>query len=184
MGHDHAHGTGVKHRRRLAIVLALSVSVLLVEAVVAALTGSLALLADAGHMLGDSVGIAMALAAITAAQRGGSPGSRRTFGYHRTEVLAAGLNGLVLLVLAGFVGWHAVGRLSSSVELAATPILLAGGVGLVANVIGLFLLREGAAESLNVRGAYLEVLGDALGSVAVLVSATVIALTGWMQADA
>ncbi|MGB9012804.1 MAG: cation diffusion facilitator family transporter, partial [Aeromicrobium sp.] len=184
MGHDHAHGTGVKHRRRLAIVLALSVSVLLVEAVVAALTGSLALLADAGHMLGDSVGIAMALAAITAAQRGGSPGSRRTFGYHRTEVLAAGLNGLVLLVLAGFVGWHAVGRLSSSVELAATPILLAGGVGLVANVIGLFLLREGAAESLNVRGAYLEVLGDALGSVAVLVSATVIALTDWMQADA
>lgn len=184
MGHDHAHGTGVQHRGRLALVLALTLTVLVVEAVVAAFTGSLALLADAGHMLGDSVGIAMALAAITVAQRGGGPGSRRTFGYHRTEVLAAGLNGLVLMVLAGFVTWNAVGRLGADVELAATPILVAGSVGLIANGIGLVLLRAGAAESLNVRGAYLEVLGDALGSVAVLVSAGVIATTGWAQADA
>ena len=184
MGHDHAHGTGVKHRGRLAIVLGLSLTVFVVEAVVAAFTGSLALLADAGHMLGDSVGIAMALAAIAVAQRGGAAGSRRTFGYHRTEVLAAGLNGLLLMGVAAFVIWQAVGRLGSTVELAATPILIAGGIGLVANVIGLVLLRAGAAESLNVRGAYLEVLGDALGSVAVLISAGVIALTGWVQADA
>lgn len=174
----------MQHRGRLAIVLGLSLSVFLVEAVVAALTGSLALLADAGHMLGDSVGIVMALAAITVAQRGAAPGSRRTFGYHRTEVLAAGLNGLLLLGVAGFVAWHAVGRLGSGAELEAIPILLAGGIGLVANVCGLLLLRRGAAESMNVRGAYLEVLGDTLGSVAVLVSAGVIALTGWMQADA
>lgn len=165
-------------------MLVLSLTVLLVEAVVAAITGSLALLADAGHMLGDSAGIAMALAAITVAQRGGASGSRRTFGYHRTEVLAAGLNGLLLLVLSGFVAWHAIGRLGSGTELAATPILIAGGVGLVANLIGLMLLRGGAAESLNVRGAYLEVLGDTLGSIAVLVSAGIIAFTGWFEADA
>lgn len=183
-GHGNAHGTGVQHRGRLAVVLGLSLTVFAVEAVVAALTGSLALLADAGHMLGDSVGVAMALAAIAVAQRGGATGSRRTFGYHRTEVLAAGLNGLLLLGVAGFVTWHAVGRLGSSAELAATPILIAGGVGLVANAIGLVLLRAGAAESLNVRGAYLEVLGDTLGSIAVLVSAAVIAITGWVQADA
>ncbi len=184
MGHDHAHGTGARHRGRLAIVLALTVGVLVVEAVVAWITGSLALLADAGHLLGDSFGILMALAAITVAQRGGSPRSRRTFGYHRTEVIAAGLNGLILLGLAGWVVYSAVRRLGDSPELEARPILIAGAIGLVVNVIGLLLLRGGAQESLNVRGAYLEVLGDALGSVAVLVSAAVILTTGWDAADA
>lgn len=184
MGHDHAHGTGVRHRGRLALVLALTVAVLAVEAVVAWITGSLALLADAGHLLGDSFGILMALVAITVAQRGGGLGSRRSFGFLRTEVIAAGLNGLILLGLAGWVVYNAVSRLGSSPELEATPILAAGAIGLVVNVIGLLLLRGGAQESLNVRGAYLEVLGDALGSVAVLVSATVILTTGWDGADA
>lgn len=184
MGHDHAHGTGVRHRGRLALVLALTVAVLVVEAVVAWITGSLALLADAGHLLGDSFGILMALVAITVAQRGGGLGSRRSFGFLRTEVIAAGLNGLILLGLAGWVVYNAVSRLGSSPELEATPILAAGAIGLVVNVIGLLLLRGGAQESLNVRGAYLEVLGDALGSVAVLVSATVILATGWDGADA
>ena len=184
MGHDHAHGTGVRHRGRLALVLALTVAVLVVEAVVAWITGSLALLADAGHLLGDSFGILMALVAITVAQRGGGLGSRRSFGFLRTEVIAAGLNGLILLGLAGWVVYNAVSRLGSSPELEATPILAAGAIGLVVNVIGLLLLRGGAQESLNVRGAYLEVLGDALGSVAVLVSATVILTTGWDGADA
>ncbi|MCL3819691.1 cation diffusion facilitator family transporter [Aeromicrobium wangtongii] len=184
MGHDHAHGTGVQHRGRLTLVLALSVTVLVVEAVVAAVTGSLALLADAGHMLGDSFGILMALAAITVAQRGGGPGSRRTFGYHRTEILAAGLNGLVLLGLAVWVAVHAIGRFGDAPELDGGLILFAGAVGLIANVIGLLLLRDGSKESLNVRGAYLEVLGDALGSIAVLVSAGVILATDWYAADA
>lgn len=184
MGHDHAHGAGVAHRGRLALVLGLSLSVLVVEAIVAWITGSLALLADAGHMLGDSFGIVMALAAITVAQRGGGVGSRRTFGYSRTEVLAAGLNGLILLGLAGWVTISAVRRFGDSPELEGGLILLAGAVGLVVNLIGLVLLRHGAQESINVRGAYLEVLGDALGSVAVLVSATVILLTGWYPADA
>jgi cobalt-zinc-cadmium efflux system protein len=184
MGHDHAHGTGVQHRSRLAVVLAMSLTVLVVEAVVAALTGSLALLADAGHLLGDSFGIAMALIAITVAQRAGAPGSRRTFGHHRTEILAAGLNGLVLTGIAVWVTVSAIGRLGDAPELDGVPVLVAGGVGLVVNVIGLLLLRDGSKESLNVRGAYLEVVGDALGSVAVLASATVILLTGYYAADA
>jgi cobalt-zinc-cadmium efflux system protein len=184
MGHDHAHGTGARHRGRLALVLALTLSVLLVEAVVAWLTGSLALLADAGHLLGDSFGILMALVAITVAQRGGALGSRRTFGLSRSEVIAAGVNGLVLLGLAGWVAYSAIRRFGDSPELEGGWILVAGAVGLAVNVIGLLLLRGGAQESLNVRGAYLEVLGDALGSVAVLVSATIILLTGWYPADA
>ncbi len=184
MGHDHGHGAGVRHRGRLAVVLALTCCVLVVEAVVAWITGSLALLADAGHLLGDSFGIVMALAAITVAQRGGGPGSRRSFGYLRTEVIAAGLNGLILLGLAGWVVVSAIRRLGDSPELEAAPILVAGAIGLVVNVVGLMLLRGGAQESLNVRGAYLEVLGDALGSVAVLASALVILTTGWDAADA
>lgn len=184
MGHDHAHGSGVQHRGRLAIVLALSLTVLVVEAVIAVVTGSLALLADAGHMLGDSFGLVMALAAITVAQRGGAPGSRRTFGYHRTEILAAGLNGLVLLGLAVWVTVSAIGRFGDAPELEGGLILVAGAVGLVVNVIGLALLRSGSQESLNVRGAYLEVLGDALGSVAVIASATIILLTDFYAADA
>jgi len=184
MGHDHAHGTGVQHRGRLALVLALSLTVLVVEAVIAAMTGSLALLADAGHVLGDSFGILMALAAITVAQRGGGLGSRRTFGYQRTEILVAGLNGLILLGLAVWVTVSAIDRFGDAPELDGGLILVAGGVGLVVNVIGLLLLRGGSKESLNVRGAYLEVVGDALGSVAVLASATVILLTDWYAADA
>ena len=183
MGHQHGQGTGIRHRGRLALVLVLSLVVLAVEAVVAWITGSLALLADAGHVLGDSAGIVMALAAISVAQRG-RPGSRRSFGYHRSEVIAAGLNGILLLALAGWIVVSAVRRLGDSPEIDGTLVLAAAGVGLVVNVVGLLLLRAGAAESMNVRGAYLEVLGDALGSVAVLVSAVVILATGWDPADA
>lgn len=191
MGHQHGiaapgggqHGSGARHRGRLVLALALSLAVLLVEAVVAWVTGSLALLADAGHVLGDSIGIVMALAAMTVAQVG-RPGSRRTFGYHRTEILAAGLNGLLLLAVAGWVVVTAVRRLGDPPAIEAMPILLAGGLGLVANVVALLVLRDGARESLNVRGAYLEVLGDALGSVAVLASAVVVLTTDWYAADA
>lgn len=174
----------MQHRGRLAIVLGLSLTVLVVEAVVAAITGSLALLADAGHVLGDSVGIALALAAISVAQRGGGPGGRRSFGFHRTEVLAAGLNGLLLLALSVWILVSAIRRLEDAPALDGAPVLAAGAVGLVVNVVGLMLLRSGSQESLNVRGAYLEVVGDALGSVAVLVSAVVVLVTGWYPADA
>ncbi|MFT4298970.1 MAG: cation diffusion facilitator family transporter [Aeromicrobium sp.] len=185
MGHDHGHGSvGAAHRGRLAVVLAMSLTVLVVEAVVALLTGSLALLADAAHLLGDSFGLVLALAAITVAQRGGAPGSRRTFGYHRTEILAAGLNGLALIGLCVWIVVGAVRRLGAPEPLEAWPVLVAGAVGLAVNVAGLLILREGAGESLNVRGAYLEVLGDAAGSAAVIVSSLVVLGTGWVRADA
>lgn len=184
MGHDHSHSAGVQHRGRLALVLGLTLTVLIVEAVVALITGSLALLADAGHMLGDSFGIVMALAAITVAQRGGGPESRRSFGYQRTEILAAGLNGLILIGLSVWIAVSAIGRFGDAPHIEGGMVLAAGAVGLIVNIIGLFLLRAGSEDSLNVRGAYLEVLGDALGSVAVLMSATVILLTEWYAADA
>lgn len=181
MGHDHAHGAGVQHRGRLALVLALTLSVLVAQAVVGVFSGSLALLADAGHMLSDSFGLVLALAAIAVAQRPGGP--RRTYGFHRTEVLAAGANGLVLLVICVGIVVSAVRRLDDPPAVAGVAVLITGVVGLAANVVGLILLRGGAQESLNVRGAYLEVLGDALGSIAVIVSALVIVLTGWNLAD-
>lgn len=162
-------------------VLGLTLVVLIVQTVVGLLTGSLALLADAGHMLSDSFGLVLALVAIAVAQRPGGP--RQTYGVHRTEVLAAGLNGLVLLGICAVIAFNAVSRLEDPPAIEGGWVLAAGAVGLAANVVGLFVLRAGARESLNVRGAYLEVLGDALGSVAVIVSAVVIVLTGWHLAD-
>jgi len=182
VGHDHAHGTpSAQQRPRLAFVLGLTVLVLLVEVVAALVTGSLALLADAGHMLSDTFGLVMALIAVTVAQRAGSP--RRTFGNHRTEILAAGANGLVLLGLCVWIVVSAIGRLGDAPEVDSPLMLAAGALGLAANVVGLLVLRAGAKESLNVRGAYLEVMGDAFGSVAVIAAAAVIALTGWYDAD-
>lgn len=183
MGHGHQHGNGVQHRGRLALVLAIALVVFVVQLVVAALTGSLALFADAGHVLTDAVGVAMALIAITIGQRGGGPDARSSYGFHRAEVLAAGANGLILLGLCVAIVIGAVRRLSAPVEIDGGLVLAAGAVGLAANIVALLLLRDGASENLNMRGAYLEVLGDALGSVAVLVGAAVIVLTGWNQAD-
>ena len=183
MGHDHSHGNGVQHRSRLVVVLGLALTVLVVEAVAAWITGSLALLADAGHMLGDAFGVAMALAAISVAQVGGRPGSRRSFGYHRTEILAAALNGLILLALSIWVAVSAVQRFGDAPKIDGGLMMAAGIVGLVINTIGIRLLRAGAKESLNVRGAYLEVVGDALGSVAVIAAAILITTMGWYLAD-
>lgn len=181
MGHDHAHGSGVEHRGRLVLVLALSLGVLAVQVVFAIATGSLALLADAGHVLSDAFGLVLALAAISVAQRPGGP--RRTYGFHRTEVLAAGVNGLVLLGICVAVVAGAIRRLEDPPAIEGGWVLVAGLIGLAVNVVGLVVLRAGSRESLNVRGAYLEVLGDALGSVAVIGSALVIMLTGWDLAD-
>ncbi|HPU12606.1 MAG TPA: cation diffusion facilitator family transporter [Aeromicrobium sp.] len=181
MGHDHAHGAGIKHRGRLTIVLALTLSVLVLQVVVALWTGSIALLADAGHLLSDSFGLVLALGAIAIAQRPGP--QRSTFGLHRTEILAAGANGLVVVGICVAIVAGALSRLGDAPEVDGWPVLATGVVGLAVNVVGLFLLRAGAEESLNVRGAYLEVLGDALGSIAVIISATIIVLTGWYLAD-
>lgn len=181
MGHAHDHAAGVTHRPRLIAILVLTVAVVGLQVVVGLLSGSLALLADAGHMLSDSFGVAMALAAIGLAQRTGGPS--RTFGFHRAEIIAAGLNGLLLLGLCTFIVVAAVRRIGDVPEVDGLLVLLVGAIGLAVNVVGIALLRAGAKENLNVRGAYLEVLGDALGSVAVIVSALVVVATGWHAAD-
>jgi cation diffusion facilitator family transporter len=186
MGHGHGHGVasgtpGAGERRRLAVILGLTVLVMAAEVAGAVLSGSLALLADAGHMATDAVGIALALGAVTLAQRPAR--GRRTFGWQRAEILAAVANGLLLLGVAVYVLVQAVRRIGHPPEIGSGLMLGVAAVGLAVNLFGLALLHRGRQRSLNVRGAYLEVLGDALGSVAVIVAAVVIATTGWTPAD-
>jgi len=184
MGHDHgaAHGTAAAvHRGRLAVVLALTVGVFLVEVVGALVSGSLALLADAAHMATDALGIGMALGAVSLAQRPAA--GRRTFGWQRIEVLAAVANGLLLIGVGGYVVVQAIRRIGAPPDIHAGWMLSVAVLGLVVNIGSLALLHAGQAESLNTRGAYLEVLGDAFGSLAVIVAAVVIATTGWTGAD-
>ena len=179
---SHAHGSAAaRHRGRLAVVLVLSLVVLVAELVGAAVADSLALLADAGHVLTDVGGIALALVAIQLAQR--PPSSARTFGYLRLEILAAAANAALLLVIGAVVLFEAWQRLSEPPEIRSGAMLAFAVVGLAANAVSLWLLRGTQGESLNMRGAYLEVLGDLAGSAAVIVAALVIAATGWMWAD-
>jgi len=180
MGHDHG-SAAAGHRGRLAAVLALSVTILLVEAVGSVVANSLALLADAGHVLTDVLGIALALVAIWFAQRPATSG--RTFGFLRLEILAAVTNALLLIAIAFVVLFEAWQRLSEPPVIASGPMLAFALVGLAANAVSLLLLRNAQRESLNMRAAYLEVVGDLAGSVAVIVAAVVIALTGWTGAD-
>ena len=182
MGHAHDHGAASAGRRgRLAVVLGLTVAVLVAELVGAAVSGSLALLADAGHMATDALGLGLALGAVTLAQRPAR--GRRTFGWQRLEILAAVANGLLLIGVGVFVVVEAVRRIGRPPEIDSGVMLGIAVVGLAVNLAGLALLHGGRRTSLNVRGAYLEVLGDALGSVAVIVAAVVIATTGWTPAD-
>src|SRR3954464_89508 len=160
MGQGHTHGpvtAGGAQRHRLVIVLGLTLAVMAAEIAGAIGSGSLALLADAGHMATDAAGIALALGAVTLAQRPAR--GRRTFGWQRVEILAAVANGLLLLGVAGYVLVEAALRIGRPAEIGSTPMLVIAGVGLVVNLIGLGLLRAGREKSLNVRGAYLEVLG-------------------------
>ncbi|TFC95141.1 MULTISPECIES: cation diffusion facilitator family transporter [Cryobacterium] len=183
MGHDHAH-TSQTNRARLSVAIVVVAVVLVVEIIGAWLTGSLALLADAGHMFSDLAGLIIALTATVVAARPAT--DRQTFGYQRAEVFGALLNGLILVGVAVAVVIGAVGRLvdAGGNEVRATPMLVVAMIGLVANLAALLLLRPAAGSSINMRGAYLEVLGDTLGSVAVIVAAGVILFTGFMQADA
>ena len=183
----HSHGldgaqtaTG-KHRRRLILVLGITLTVFLVQLIGAFISKSLSLLADSGHMLTDATGVAIALLASLIATLPAN--SKRTFGYLRVEVLAALANGIVLGVIAVVIFVQAIARFGQEVEVESTPMLVAAIIGAVANLISLLILQSGQKESLNVRGAYLEVLGDLLGSVAVIVAGIIIATTGWMVVD-
>ncbi|MFC8176107.1 MULTISPECIES: cation diffusion facilitator family transporter [unclassified Streptomyces] len=189
-GHDHGHGhggppptgtAGAAYRNRLRIALGITLSVMVVEIVGGVVADSLALIADAAHMATDAVGLAMALLAIHFANR--PPSGNRTFGYARAEILAALANCLLLLGVGGYVLFEAVQRFLEPAGTKGGPAIAFATVGLVANVVSLSLLMRGQKESLNVRGAYLEVLADALGSVTVIVAAGIILVTGWQYAD-
>jgi cobalt-zinc-cadmium efflux system protein len=187
MGAGHDHGTqavraGAKHRGRLWLAAALLAAFMIVEAVAAFATGSLALLSDAGHMFTDVLGIAMALAAITAAGRAATD-SQRTFGLYRLEVLAALANALLLTAVAVVVVVQAFRRFTDPPDVPAGWMLIVAVGGLLINIVAFLLLRTGAQESINVRGAYVEVVGDLLGSAGVIVAAGIIAVTGWQYAD-
>ena len=185
MGHDHSHAgaatAGRRHRKPLLIAFCLTASYMLVELAVGLATGSLALLSDAAHMGTDVLGLGMALAAISLAQASGNP--QRTFGTYRLEVLAALANGLLLFAVAGYVLYEAWQRFSSPPEVPGLPMMVVAVVGLIVNLISFRLLMAGAKESLNVKGAYLEVFADMLGSVGVIVAAIIIITTGWPYAD-
>lgn len=183
MGHDHGHAVSAAgaHRSRMLIALGITVAVLIAEVIGAQVSGSLALLADAGHMLTDVAGMGLAILAITVAARPAS--SRRTFGYYRLEILAAVVNAMLLLAVTAYILIESWLRWQSDPEVSGGLMLVFALIGLVANVVSMMLLRAGAQESLNVRGAYLEAFGDLLGSGAVIVAAVVIAITGWARAD-
>ncbi|GAA1972189.1 cation diffusion facilitator family transporter [Amycolatopsis minnesotensis] len=189
MGHGHGHGIAAqqgsasgKHVRKLTAALAIGAAFMVLEFVVGLTTSSLALLSDAAHMLTDVLGVGMALAAIVLAKRSG-PTFSRTFGVYRAEVLAALANAVLLFGVAGYVVYEAIDRFANPPEVPGLPVLLAAAAGLVANLVSFSLLRSGAEESINVRGAYLEVLADLIGSVGVLISGAITLTTGWRYAD-
>lgn len=185
MGHDHGHAHGItatgRHRNRLIAVLGITLTVVLIQIAGGIVSGSLALLADAGHMLSDAAGVFIALLAASIASRPAS--DLRTYGYQRAEVLAALANALVLIVISVVIFIEAIRRWGSEPEVQTDVMLYAAIVGAVANLISLLILRSAQKESLNVRGAYLEVLGDLLGSFAVIAAALTIMFTGLQAAD-
>ncbi|HEY8094426.1 MAG TPA: cation diffusion facilitator family transporter, partial [Acidimicrobiales bacterium] len=186
-GHDRDHGAaarraGARHQQPLLISFLLIVAFLGVQVVTGLVTGSLALLSDAGHMATDALGLGMALAAIHAASNA-RDNPQRTFGLYRLEILAALANAVLLFGVAGYVLYEAVVRLGEHSEIASLPVLVVGVLGLVVNLVAFGLLRTGAKESLNVQGAYLEVLSDALGSLGVVLAAIVWGVTGWTWVD-
>ncbi|MEU6642080.1 cation diffusion facilitator family transporter [Saccharomonospora sp. NPDC046836] len=191
MGQGHGHGhvdtaragsASGRYVRRLGAALAIGAAFMLLQFAVGFATSSLALISDASHMLTDVVGVAMALTAVLLARRSG-PTHTRTFGLYRAEVLAALGNVLLLFGVAVYVTYEALARISEPPEVPGVPVLLAGLAGLAANLVAFFLLRSGAKESINMRGAYLEVLADLVGSVGVLISAVITLTTGWRYAD-
>ena len=180
-GHVHSHGPA-HDRRRLLLVLLITGTVLAAEVAGAVLSGSLALLADAGHMLTDTAGLLIAYLAATLATRPAS--GRRTWGYQRAEVLAATLQAAILLAVGVYVLVEGVRRLVEPPEVTTSAMVAFGIVGLAGNIAAILVLARSRSSNLNLRAAFLEVVNDALGSVAVLVAAAVIATTGWQRADA
>lgn len=185
MGEGHAHTTaasaGKRHIRPLVIAFGLTAAYMVVEFVVGFSVNSLALISDAAHMGTDVLGLGMALAAITLANR--KTTAQRTYGLYRLEVLAALANGVLLFGVAGYVIYEAIQRFSDPPEVPGIPLLITAVFGLTINIISFRLLSSGSKESLNLKGASLEVLGDLLGSIGVIVAAIILFTTGWPYAD-
>lgn len=182
---SHEHGgvrAGARHQRALLITFALVVVFMVVEVAAGYLANSLALLSDAGHMLTDAVGLGMALAAITVGSRAMLAG-HRTYGFYRLEILAALANAVLLVGVAVYVLYEAARRLQEPPDVLGTPMLLVALLGLLVNIVGFWLLRRGAGESLNIEGAFLEVLADLIGSIGVVFAAVILIVTGWPYAD-
>ncbi|MBL8882664.1 MAG: cation transporter [Hyphomicrobium sp.] len=178
-GHDHGHATS--NASALSKALALTGTFLVVEVVAGVLTGSLALISDAAHMLTDTAGLAIALAAIKIGQRPAD--NRRTFGYRRFEILAAAFNAILLFAVAAYILYEAYHRFLSPPIIQAVPMLVVAFIGLLVNFAAMRLLADGKDSSLNVKGAYLEVWADMLGSLGVMAAAAIIWLTDWKWVD-
>ncbi|ALS29177.1 zinc transporter ZitB [Paenibacillus sp. 32O-W] len=181
--HDHHSLARAGNKKGLTIALAITSVIMLLEFVGGLVTNSLALLSDSGHMLSDAGSLALSLAAIGMAAKAASPG--KTFGYHRFEILAALLNGATLFLVAGFIMWEAYGRLFDPPAVASGSMVLVAAIGLMANLASAwFLMRQGdVKDNLNVKSAYLHVLGDALGSVGAIAAGLLMYAFGWYIAD-
>jgi len=181
-GHPTGPGsTAAAGAARLVAVLVLVLAFMAVEVAGGLAANSLALLANAGHMLTDAAGMVLALLAIWFARRPAT--ADKTYGYFRVEIFAAAINGMVLLAVSAFIGYEAIRRLGSPAEVTGTPMLAIAALGLVVTGVSVRLLHGGARHSLNLRAAYLEVLGDLLGAVAVIVAGVVVLATGWTPID-
>lgn len=186
MGAGHSHGGSAgtaagRHKSRLAMAFGLTFSFMLAEVIGGLWTGSLALLADAAHMLTDAGGLALALVAIRFAEKPATP--QRTYGYVRMEILSALANAVVLLLLTLYILYEAYQRFLNPPPILGGPMLAVAVVGLIVNLISMKLLAGGSSESLNVKGAYFEVLSDMLGSLGVIIAAVIVMATGWRLAD-
>ena len=181
MGHAHAHTPAGANKKGLAIVFCLTTAYLIAEVVGGLMTGSLALLADAGHMLTDVAGLGLALLAIKFAERPATP--ERTYGYYRVEILAALTNAVVLIGISLYILYEAWERFRNPPQVESGTMLVVASIGLAINIAGIIILRKGSKDSLNMKGAYFEVLSDMLTSVGVIVAGVIMLTTGWYYAD-
>ncbi|MGE0129223.1 MAG: cation diffusion facilitator family transporter [Blastocatellales bacterium] len=181
MGHAHSPSSAAGNKKKLAFVFGLTLLYLIAEVIGGLLTHSLALLADAGHMLTDVAGLGLALFAIKFAERPATP--ERTYGYYRVEILAAVINAVVLIGISLYILYEAYQRFRNPPEVASKTMLIVAAIGLVVNIVGMVILRQGSEESLNMKGAYFEVLSDMLTSIGVIVAGVVMWTTGWYYAD-
>ena len=182
-GHDHSHAPTVtmNNERRVFWVMLLTGGFMVVEAAGGLISGSLALLADAGHMLTDTAALALSWFAFRMARKPADP--KRSFGYHRFQILAAFANGMTLFAIVAWIIIEALSRLLHPVEVQGLPMISIAAVGLVINILGFWILSRGEKENLNIRGAALHVMGDLLGSVAAIAAALIILTTGWLPID-